>query len=592
MQLHENADMKAITVGAYLGERLKQLGVNHLFSVPGDYTSDLLEIIDTQGLVQRIGNCNELNAGYAADGYARANGLGAVAITTGVGSFSVLNAIGGAYVEQVPVVLIIGTLSNAKLATETAAGILYHHNVGIADQNLIFNTVTVAYERITDPLNAPAQIDRALTACISNSKPVAIEIMEDCYYMPCAAPQGSLQPMPTYTDFATLKQMADASPANKYAMQIVASVISAATAITAAILKAKMPVFWVGHEVRQYGLQQQMLALLELTGAPWVSSIAGKAVLPENLPGYCGIYEGAFTSKATQSILDASDCIIAVGVLNTDLNTFSPKPNPAPGNPANIIATRGIVRIGTDDYINVTLENLLNQILDSYAKKGAGSKKHKLPAKHRHSFAPGDTIKYDSFFANLDDFLQGAADYFLVADVGLSTFGGSSSLSIYAEDSFMVQSLWASIGWSVPAGLGASFTDGKRAIVIVGDGAFKLTCQEISTMVMEGRNTVVFVLNNTVYGVEQMLLNPAPYEAGSSAPFEAANVLQAWDYVSLMKAFSNNSDNAMSASVRTVEDMQGTLQHIAATPHAAWLVSINLDSRDYPSSWSAFVPSK
>jgi indolepyruvate decarboxylase len=135
-----------------------------------------------------------------------------------------------------------------------------------------------------------------------------------------------------------------------------------------------------------------------------------------------------------------------------------------------------------------------------------------------------------------------------MADIGLSTFGGTSSLKITRPNGIQAQNIWASIGWSVPAGLGASYTAGTRAVVIVGDGAFKLTCQAISTMVMEKRNTVVFVLNNKVYGVEQMLLDPAPYKSGSNDPFEDANVLQEWDYVSLMKAYSNNASNAQSAT--------------------------------------------
>ena len=155
----------------------------------------------------------------------------------------------------------------------------------------------------------------------------------------------------------------------------------------------------------------------------------------------------------------------------------------------------------------------------------------------------------------------------------------------------MAQSIWASIGWSVPAGLGASFTPGTRAIVIVGDGAFKLTCQEISTMIMQRCNTVVFVLNNTVYGVEQILLDPAPFEAGSNAPFEAANILQTWDYVSLMKAFSNNNSNvANSANVNSVQDLMNVLENINQDQNTAWLVNINLNERDYPAAWLPFIP--
>jgi indolepyruvate decarboxylase len=187
----------------------------------------------------------------------------------------------------------------------------------------------------------------------------------------------------------------------------------------------------------------------------------------------------------------------------------------------------------------------------------------------------------------LDSFIS--TDHIVVADIGLSTFGGTSSLKIKRPNGIQAQNIWASIGWSVPAGLGASFVDGTRPLVIVGDGAFKLTCQAVSTMVMEKRNTVVFVMNNKVYGVEQMLLDPAPYKAGSTDPFEDANILQEWDYVSLMKAFSNNSPQGLSANVNTIQDLHNVLETINLNPDATFLVNINLNKRDYPSAWSLFV---
>jgi len=200
---------------------------------------------------------------------------------------------------------------------------------------------------------------------------------------------------------------------------------------------------------------------------------------------------------------------------------------------------------------------------------------------------PKNSITYDSFFAVLDQHVND--NHLIVADIGLSSFGGSSSLKINRQDGFLAQNIWPSIGWSVPAGLGASFREDVRTFVIVGDGAFKLTCQAVSTMVQEGRNAVVFVLNNKVYGVEQMLLDPAPYKTGSSAPFEEANILQEWDYVSLMKGFSNNAGNAKSAVVNSVGDLQSTLEDISCDTASTYLVSINLDERDYPSAWKLFV---
>lgn len=574
-------------VGTYLTTRLEELGVSHLFSVPGDYTSDLLEIVDTQSTIQRIGNCNELNAGYAADGYARANGLGAVAITTGVGSFSVLNAIGGAYVEMIPVVTIIGTLSNVKRLKAINAGELFHHNTGPGDENrLVFQGVTVAYEQISDPLQAPYQIDHALTMCISQKRPVVIEIMEDCYKLPCPAPQGTLTPTPLFTPLEQLKELA---PANTYAKEIVDAVQGAVRGIYTLLTdSSKKPVFWIGHELGRYGLQDLFKQLLATTGIPFVSSLLGKAVLPENTPGYLGIYDGVFS----QTQLADYNCIIALGVWNTDLNVFGEKLK-APlgfGNPAAVLATRNVVKIDTTLYPHVSLENLLTGLLNQLEPQSPQSEAYSRTLPPTLDTETDQPITYDTFFTGLNGYLT--PQNLVVADIGLSTFGGSSFLTINRQAGFLAQAIWASIGWSVPAGLGASFTPGVRPIVIVGDGAFKLTCQELSTMVACGCNTVVFVLNNGVYAVEQILLNPEPFQKGSTAKFEAANVLQAWDYVSLLNGFSNNDPQAMSATVNTVGELNEVLARISEHSGAVWLVSINLNERDFPASWQPFVTPK
>ncbi len=228
------------------------------------------------------------------------------------------------------------------------------------------------------------------------------------------------------------------------------------------------------------------------------------------------------------------------------------------GNPADVLATRNVVKAGTTLYAQVSLENLLTELLHQFDGHKATPKTLPDPWKPAATIPKADQpITYDTFFACLNGYLT--PDNLVVAEIGLSTFGGSSYLSINRQNGFLSQAIWASIGWSVPAGLGASFTPGVRPIVIVGDGAFKLTCQELSTMVSCGCNTVVFVLNNRVYAVEQMLLDAKPFVAGSSADFEAANVLQPWDYISLMKGFSNNDPQAMSANVNTVGDMQAVL---------------------------------
>ena len=88
------------TLGRHLARRLVQIGVTDVFSVPGDFNLTLLDHLIAEPELNVIGCCNELNAGYAADGYARSRGVSACVVTFSVGGFSVLNAIAGAYSEN------------------------------------------------------------------------------------------------------------------------------------------------------------------------------------------------------------------------------------------------------------------------------------------------------------------------------------------------------------------------------------------------------------------------------------------------------------------------------------------------------------
>jgi pyruvate decarboxylase len=94
-----------LTIGNYLGTRFEQIGLKHCFMVPGDYNLVLLgQLLQNKNILQ-IGCCNELNAAYAAEGYARANGCGAV-VTTFKEAFSALNGVAGAYAENLPVMFV------------------------------------------------------------------------------------------------------------------------------------------------------------------------------------------------------------------------------------------------------------------------------------------------------------------------------------------------------------------------------------------------------------------------------------------------------------------------------------------------------
>lgn len=129
------------TLGGHLARRLVEIGVTDVFSVPGDFNLTLLDHLIAEPALNLVGCCNELNAGYAADGYARARGVGACVVTFTVGGLSVLNAIAGAYSENLPLICIVGGPNSNDYGTSR----ILHHTIGLPDfsQELrCFQTIT------------------------------------------------------------------------------------------------------------------------------------------------------------------------------------------------------------------------------------------------------------------------------------------------------------------------------------------------------------------------------------------------------------------------------------------------------------------
>ena len=177
--------MEQSTVATYLLQRLKDAGLKHAFGVPGDYVLTFMDRLIETG-IQFVGTCNELNAGYAADASARFNGIGCICVTWGVGGFSAMNAVAGAYAEQVPLVVLVG----GPRTSQRRSAMLLHHGVGdSATMQKAFSHITVASVLLDDPDHAPHLIDRALDRCLSEKRPIMIEIPADMVDRACAAPR-------------------------------------------------------------------------------------------------------------------------------------------------------------------------------------------------------------------------------------------------------------------------------------------------------------------------------------------------------------------------------------------------------------------
>lgn len=504
----------AYTVGNYLVDRLREIGVGHLFAIPGDYCADWVQdyVQPESSGIERVGPTNELCAGYAADGYARFQGIGAVCVTYSVGAFSALNAIAGAFTERVPVVLINGAPNTAQQLQHENGGLQWHHMMNGQDTNLrVFREVTVAAERIADPGRAPAQIDAALTACLTERRPVYLETLSDVYDKPCARPRGTLSADPLTSDPAYRK--------------------AARADVGRHLRRAERPVLWAGAEIARYGLEDAFLEAVEALGLPFVTSLSGKGVVSEGHPLFYGVFDGPASEAAVTAVVDDADYVLGLGVWLTDGNLHG---DLLDWN-TMALASRSVVRAGTHLYPQVRLGDVLADLTAGADRLGPYGERERPAAPARPSHPDGDGLTYQGVY----DVMAGRLGEGTVTMGGTGfNYFGSLEMPV-GQKGYVAQANYADIGYVTPAAVGVGLAldaagDDRRVVVFAGDGGFQMTATCLSTLADLGLDPVVLLLDNGVYGIEQWLADPSVY--GDDDPFFPLCVRPRWDYATLCEA--------------------------------------------------------
>ncbi len=542
--------MTRITVGQYLLCRLHELGVGHIFGVPGDYNLGLLEqIVDHPGLAW-IGACNELNAAYAADGYARINGLGALVTTFGVGELSAINGVAGAFAEYVPVVAITG----APATGIQARGAIMHHTLGTGD----FSVFARMYERVTaaqalvTAANAAAEIDRVLAFCLRRKQPVYISLPVDVATAMIEAPA---------TPLASSGYSSDPD-----------ALADALEAVTAMLAEAELPVVLADVGVDRYRMQAALRALLDASGYPWATMTMGKGLLEETHPQYIGIYGGALSDPYVRSRIEDADCILTIGTLLTDFNTggFS-----ARLDPSRTIEVRGAtLRIRRALYEQVAMRDVLPALAQRLARRDAAPLDIR-PARSRLDpgfvapFAPqvGAPISQRRFWHRVSRLLQDGD--IVLAEAGTALFG-AVSMPLPPGVGFISQLLWASIGYTLGAMVGTAMAaPQRRSILLIGDGALQFTIQELSTAIRHGATPVVIVLDNDGYTIERIIRGPTqPY-----------NDIQPWCYFRLPELFGGD---AIGMRVSTEDELEAALAEAGRQRDKMVVIDVVMDRMDCP----------
>jgi len=530
------------SIGSFLLRRLEEAGVKHIFGVPGDYNLELMQQLEDRGQPAWIGNCNELNASYATEAYARIAGIGALIVTHGVGSLSAINGIAGAYSEHVPVILISGSLPLRSVQR----GDLMHHSLADREKGdfyRMFVEVTAAQARLT-PENAATEVDRLILTAWRRKLPVYLELPSDISYLEIDVPESPLK-----------LEMIPSDPENLKAC---------AGMILERLHAAKSPAFLLDTDAIRFGVSGQIMELAERFQMPVATLNCAKGAVPETSSRFVGTYVGSIASSpATRAAVEGSDCLLTVGYRRVESTTgfFTDK------LPASAIhLNSSYVDSADKNYQGVYIAELLRSVVD--ASSDGATQKQPARQPKQAPFAPSDApLTQQAYWKAMQNFLR-PGDVIVVEDGTSSAGFGRLTIPddcIYISGAYV----WCSIGYATGALLGAILASpGRRHILLTGDGSLQMTVQEISTVLRHDLKPLIFVNENSGYTVERAVL-------GKEAKY---NDIAKWRYSELPRVFGGDG-KAETYVVRTSNELQKVLD----SPHPGMvLVECVMDKNDAP----------
>jgi len=531
-----------ITVGDYIIERLAREGITECFGVAGDYVFRLCDAVVRNESVKWIGCSNELDAAYAADGYARVRGCAMLMTTYAVGELSALNGVMGAKAERSCVFHLVGmqTMRHQrvhKITHHTLGDGVFQNFANISEQSACVSAVIT-------PDNCIPEMERVIATARTESRPAYILVASD--YAVTPATPCNAQPYP--------------KPASG------PDLAGAIAAITERIEVARSVAILPAYTVSRFKLETHLRTLIEKLGCPFATMAMDKGVLPESHPQFAGMYSGAMSSPEVLKAVEGAGLVIdAGGVCFHDNNTTAYSNQISPDK----FLTIGLdyVRIGEQVFNPVRMAD----VFDGVAKAVRKNFGYKAPQKTPHpkpSGNPGDPITGDAMYERYRDFLKPRDQ--IVIETGSSTAG---IVPLPLPDGAQVhgQSLWGSIGWATAATLGIAMADrSRRTVLFTGEGSHQMSAGDLGTMGRNGLKPVIFVLNNSGYMIERALERDPDWEYNDLAP---------WDYHTLPAALG--CKDWFTAKVATLGELDAALA-VASTGKSACYIEVVGGRTDYP----------
>jgi indolepyruvate decarboxylase len=470
------------TEAEFLKERLENIGLKHIFTVPGDYILPFCSKLSDSSKLSLINCTDENHAGFAADGYARVHGVGCVIATWNVGALKLSNAIAGAYAERSPVIVISGSPG----ISERSDLPLHHMVTNYEGQQEVFENFTCARAVLDNPAEAGYEIDRVLEAMRYYKQPVYIEL-----------PRDQANKIITYDVYR------QGTP--KSHQSDVKNLEESLKEVTTWISQATKPVILAGVELARFRLGKELIRFCEQNNIPVATTLLSKSVVNELHPYFMGVYAGGNTSQPhVQQMIEESDCLLVLGEVLTE-TTVGYRPSKVFEKHEMVTCTVDGMKVRGHTYPNVRFVDFCKALFKTQVQRP----KLELPAKVLpEKFMPNGNAKMTTlrFFEMVNGILD--ENTVVIADTGDSLWGAADLMTVHEADTFIGPAFYLSMGFAIPAALGVKLAKPKcRPIVIVGDGSVQMSFSEISTHIREKSNAIFFILNNGGYTTERVLLD-------------------------------------------------------------------------------------
>ena len=579
----------SISIGEYVFHRLRQLRVFTVFGLPGEFCMPLMDKLYRVPEMRWAGNTNELNAAYAVDGYSRLKRLGCLITTFGVGELSAINGIAGSFAEHVGIVHIVGM----PPTSDTTRQQLLHHTLGNGDYEVFYRMardITCYTAMITDSDLCADEVDMCIRMAWIKQKPT---------YM--GVPANQMQLMVDSQRLDTPLELELSSKErnqNHVAPRSNSNTPSGSNnphvqeqdlpkVILKKLYEARNPAIIVDACVTRQGLLRETELFCELTNFPVFVTPMAKGIINEDLQNFGGVFTGSISTPEVREIVDFADFVIVIGCVLQEFSTSSFHFAVKPKN--TVFLFDDSVKIRNTAYPDISIKplmkNLLFQLDQSRINYRFDKKQDIVVPKNK--LAHNQLLRQEWVWGEFSHwFKQGDI---IITEVGTSAFGIIQTK--FPKNTWGIsQALWGSSGYSLGACLGASFAAQEleqgallrgtindahfshRVILFVGDGAFQITMQELSTMIKWNLKPYIFIMNNQGYSIDRFL-----HHRSNAQYYD----IQQWNYLSLLSVFG--ATDYETRKIVTMGDLENMLtdQNFAVN-NKIRMLEIMVPSMDVP----------